>query len=284
MSNPLTRLLQEPPPSHVFEVSEGGIAFSNAGQIGFRPFEEGVLAISPARDNLQKPDSFAAHVGAMLPRSAKRRGAALILPDYAARVQVLDFDSFPSNADEQLSLIKFRVKKTVPFDIDSAVVSYHAQPSARKKIDVVAATMALEIVARYEAPFRNANYQPGLITTSSLAALNLAPPVGLSIIAKLSGKVLNVMAQDGQHLRLARTVELEQGHVDEILAVLHPTIAFVEDELSSPPEKLLWIGHAADREQLQRELGIPVEQVQSRYGQPGEFNAGLLGYLQGAVQ
>jgi len=41
----------------------------------------------------------------------KRRGAAVILPDYAARVTVLDFDSLPSIEDEQLSLVRFRVQE-----------------------------------------------------------------------------------------------------------------------------------------------------------------------------
>ena len=59
----------------------------------------------------------------------KRRPAAVILPDYAARVSVLDFDSFPSSPEEQLSLVRFRVKKTIPFDIDSAAVSYWVQPA-----------------------------------------------------------------------------------------------------------------------------------------------------------
>ena len=56
----------------------------------------------------------------------------MILPDYAARVSVLDFDSFPSTPEEQLSLVRFRVKKTIPFDIDSAAVSYYVQPAPRQ--------------------------------------------------------------------------------------------------------------------------------------------------------
>ena len=57
----------------------------------------------------------------------------MILPDYAARVTVLDFDAFPSVAEEQASLVRFRVKKTIPFDIDSAAVSYFPQTVAGQK-------------------------------------------------------------------------------------------------------------------------------------------------------
>ena len=64
--------------------------------------------------------------------------------------------------------MRFRVKKTVPFDIESAAVSYWVQPAAgsKGKVEVVAVTVALEILARYEALFRNAGFQPGEVTTS----------------------------------------------------------------------------------------------------------------------
>ena len=89
---------------------------------------------------------------------------ALILPDYCTRLAVLDFDSFPSDAAQQLSLIRFRLKRSVPFDVESAAISYWAQPAADKKMDVVAAVAPLEIVSRYEAPFRAAGMLPGLVT------------------------------------------------------------------------------------------------------------------------
>ena len=280
MTNFLKNLLEEPPPAHIFEISQAGIAYSHSGHLGFRPFEPDILSVTPSRDNIQRPDEFNAHVAAVAPKTAKRRPAALILPDFAARVQVLDFDQFPSSAEERLSLIKFRVRKTVPFDIESSIVSYEVQPGD-KRVDVLAAVMALEIVARYEAPFRAAGYQPGIVTTSSLAALNLAPSSGVVIVVKISGRTMNVMVQDGNRLRLARTVELDHIDLPDILDVLHPTIAYVEDELATRPEKLYLIGQADAAADLGRELQLPVEALQSRYGTPGEFNAGLYGYLQG---
>ena len=282
MSNPIANLFQEPPPSHAFEISEAGIAFAQGHHVDFRPFEPGIISVSPSRDNLLRPEAFAASVASIAPVSGKnkRRRAALILPDFAARVQVLDFDAFPSATEEQVSLIKFRVRKTVPFDVDSAVVSYHPQPHD-KRVDVVAAIVALEIVARYEAPFRQMGFQPGLVTTSSLAALNLAPPTGVSIIIKLSGRVLSVMVQNGTRLQLVRTVELEHVEVDEILAVLHPTVAYIEDEMATRPDRVYVIGQHSFASELGRELNIPVETLSSPHGTPSEYNAGLLGYLKG---
>lgn len=285
----IKRLWSDPPPEYAFEISEAGIALApcvSAGQMKFHPFEPDVLSVSPVHDNLNKPEAFAAHVAALAPspNGRKRRSAALILPDYAARVQVLDFDSFPAAPEEQLALVRFRAKKSVPFDVESAVVSYWAQPSnGNGQVDVVAAIIALEIVARYEAPFRAAGFQPGFVTTSALAALSLAPRAGRFIVLKLSGRALSVLALEGDHLKLVRCVELDHVASGDILAVLYPTLAYMEDEMSAGPEKLFLCGFgdlARDwAPAWQSELNLPVEPLVSRLGTPGPYNAGLLGYL-----
>src|SRR5437879_3651425 len=131
--NHITSLVKDPPPNHLFEISEAGIAFAQGGHTGFQPFEPGTLVVSPVEDNIRQPEVIAKLIAGIAPQngsSKKRRPAAVILPDSAARVSVLDFDSFPPAPEEQLPLIKFRVKKTIPFDIDSAAVSYSIQPGS----------------------------------------------------------------------------------------------------------------------------------------------------------
>ncbi|HEY2843762.1 MAG TPA: hypothetical protein VGJ09_08935, partial [Bryobacteraceae bacterium] len=229
----ISRLINDPPPDHVFELSNAGIAYARRGETGFQAFEPGVLEASPLSDNILRADVVASALARIVPpNGAKRRPAAMILPDYAARVSLLDFDSFPSNPEEQQALVRFRVKKTVPFDIESAAVSYWAQPASvkagSKKIEVVAVTVALEILARYEAVFRTANLHPGLITTASLAALNLYKENGVAVIAKLSGTILTVMAVADGRLKLFRCLVVEEASDEEIREVLYPTFAYIE--------------------------------------------------------
>jgi type IV pilus assembly protein PilM len=284
--NQLTSLVKDPPPRHLFELSEAGIAFAHSGGTGFQPFEPGTLVVSPVEDNILRGEAISSVITRLAPPngSKKRRPAAVILPDYAARVTVLDFDSFPSAPEEQVSLVRFRVKKTVPFDIESAAVSYFVQPSsggksASKKVEVLAVTVALEVIARYEALFRSAGFHPGVLTTSSLAALNLYRGEGVAILAKLSGHVLTVAVLSGNSIRLFRCVTLEEANDDEILGILHPTFAYVEDELSAAVSKLILCGF----ERPLHGLRCPVETLRSRFGAPGSFNAGLLGYLESAA-
>src|ERR1700676_281112 len=164
-------LFKDRPPAYAIELSEGGIAIADvakAPETEFRALAPGTISVSPLRDNILMPDELAATVRALSPANGKRKDMALILPDYCVRVAVLDFDKFPSDSKEQLSLVRFRLKKSVPFDVESAAVGYWAQTADDGKLDVIAAVAPLEIIARYEAPFRAAGMNPGFVTTSAL--------------------------------------------------------------------------------------------------------------------
>lgn len=288
MLDKLKSLLQDPPPSMAFEISEAGIAAARIGaraELEWRPLKSGTLAVSPLKENVLDADEFSMAVRALAgtQTARRRKDVALILPDFSARISVLDFDSFPTDAKEQAALVRFRLKRSVPFDVESAVVSYWAQSGANKRVDVVVVMAPLEIVSRYEAPFRAAGMVPGLVTTSSVAALELAPEVGLNVLAKLTGHVLTVLVRQKGALKLARCLELPSTDLADVSAVLLPTFVYVEDNLGGRAERLILCGFGAQTEEAQRrfqeELGVEVEPLRSPLGTPGENNAGLLGYL-----
>jgi len=285
----LKAYIQDPPPNLAVEISEAGLAAARLGgktEIGFEAFKPGALAVSPVQENLIDPDEFSRALRAIAggEKLSKRRDAAVILPDYCTRMAVLDFDTFPGDAKEQASLIRFRLKRSVPFDAESAALSYWPQPGGTgKKVDVLVAMAPLEIVSRYEAPFRAAGMNPGLLVPSSLAALELAPDGGLSVLAKLTGRVLTVVARHGGAPKLVRCLELAASDLDEIGAVLAPTFVYLEDNLGGKAQKLYLCGFSARADEAGRrfaeELAVEVEAVHSPLGVPGENNAGLLGYL-----
>jgi type IV pilus assembly protein PilM len=211
------------------------------------------------------------------------------LPDYCSRIAVLEFDSFPDKPEERQSLVRFRMKKSVPFDIESAALAFHAQRAPdTKKFDVIVVTVALEVVARYEAPFRAAGLHAGLVTTSAVATADLVKSSGISLLAKLSGRVLTLSVFRNGALKLVRSVEVTDVTEEELFSVLFPTVAFIEDEMHSRPGRLTLCGleyvFGGATEQIanrwQTELGIPVDQLRSRLGTPSAFNSGILGYLE----
>lgn len=287
----ISSLWKDPPPALAFELSEAGIAMARTGktpEFDFRPLDPGVISVSPLRDNILDPDKFAGAVRALVPQngSRKRRNAALILPDACARVWVLDFDDFPSDTGEQLSLVRFRMKKSLPYDVESAALSFHAQEPAgkKKKYDVVVAVAPMDIISRYEAPFKALAIETGFVTTSALAALDLVNETGTMAVAKLSGRMLTILVLSSGVLKLVRSLELAEPGVAEIAADLYPTFVYIEDQLGTKAEKLLLAGFgrfgAEARDQFARELHLPVELMHAGVGVAGDNNLGLLGYLQ----
>jgi hypothetical protein len=157
------------------------------------------------------------------------------------------------------------------------VICSFPQPLATSgKQDVVTVATPMEVIAHYEAPFRAANVNTGIVTISHLAALDLVPSSGVIIVAKLSGGILTVMAVDHGILRLARSLELSELTLDEIAADLYPTFAYCEDSLGSRPESLLLCGFGdlADEasRRFEEELSAKVSRLPYRH-------AGLAGYL-----
>jgi type IV pilus assembly protein PilM len=283
----LKRILQDPPPGMAFEISEAGIAVARMGsraELDFRPLKPGVLSISPLKENVIEPDELSLGVRALLGAQAmrKRRDIALILPDFCTRIAVLDFDEFPSDPKEQLSLVRFRLKRSVPFDVESAAVGYWAQHVTGKKCDVVVVMTPLEIVSRYEAPFRAAGMNPGFVTPSVLAALELATDGGVNILAKLSGHVLTVVVRASGIIKLVRCLEVPSPAWEDVAAVLMPTFVFAEDNLGTRVDRLILCGFGPETDnamrRFQAELEVEAEPLRSPFGMPGENNAGLLGY------
>lgn len=288
--------VSDPPPEFVFEVSEAGIAWVRTAEpaaVHWAPLPEGCLSISPLEDNVKEPGMFEAAVRSLAPEAGgrKRRPAALLLPDFCARVTVLDFDTFPTDPAEQLQLVRFRVKRVVPFDIENAVIACYPQPRAGggKKTDVVVAVINREVASHYEAPFRAAGFQCGIVTLSALSALSLQGEPGdeqasPSVVAKMSGNVMSLSLLEGTALRMLRCVQLHESGEQEATDVLATTFAYAEDELGARPRVLRLCGMPRGSGELQQrwseEFGLAVTGMQSRFGAPGAFNAGLFGYLE----
>src|SRR5579864_9195289 len=87
----LKSLLQDPPPSMAFEISEAGIAAARIGaraELEWRPLKSGTLVVSPLKENVVDLDEFSMAVRSMTgaQTARKRKDVALILPDFSARI------------------------------------------------------------------------------------------------------------------------------------------------------------------------------------------------------
>src|SRR5206468_2256852 len=93
--------------------------------------------------NLRYRDEVSACIREVLGEvGAKHRDVVAVLPDAAVRVVLLDFDMLPSDRQEAEGVVRFRLKKSLPFDVDKAKVSYHAQTSGQSMRLVAAVALS----------------------------------------------------------------------------------------------------------------------------------------------
>src|SRR5271154_2614196 len=119
--------------------------------------------------NLRQRDAVRAGIEATLGGVAGRsKDVIAVVPDAAVRVMLVDFDTLPSDHEEALGVVRFRLKKSLPFDLEKAKVSFHAQKFPAG-VRVVAAVALANVVEDYEAAFREAGFNPGVVLPSMLA-------------------------------------------------------------------------------------------------------------------
>jgi hypothetical protein len=115
---------------------------------------------------------------------------ALILPDTVIRVFVQHFEEFPRSAAEAEPMLRWKLKKSVPFEADETLISYMRQAPRESGIDVVTALARLRIIREYESLVEGSSLRPGVVISSSLAAIALLEDGKPTLLARVSGSAL----------------------------------------------------------------------------------------------
>lgn len=233
-------------------------AAGQPAQYAFASLPAGALVPGIAEPNLRNAEAVAEALRSALEQVAPRnRHVTVVIPDTAARVFVLDFDSLPQKSIEAIPVLRFRLRKMVPFDVEHAAVSYQilAERDQDEKVGsivkVLATVMPGPVLAEYEAAVRAAGYEPGAVLPSSLAALAALDSPHPVLAANLSGLALTTAITSGDDLLLYRTVELPEdpaARVAEVQRSVAVAAAYFEDKLNAPPREVHYAGAIDARE------------------------------------
>ena len=245
------------PPVAVEITPEGVLAAALPGKnqapvYAFAPLRPGVLVPGIGEPNLRAPGAVAEAMRAVLNDvSPRTRAVTLIVPDTSVRVFVLDFDSLPKTAAEAVPVLRFRLRKMVPFDVEHAGVSYQVLSEGKTECRVLTAVLPAPILAEYETAVRAAGYDPGVVLPSSLAALAALGTIEPVLAACLSGLSLTTSITNDQDLLLYRTLDLPEDPVQRLTEVqrdIAVAAAYFEDKLATRATQLHYggIGSAQD--------------------------------------
>jgi type IV pilus assembly protein PilM len=264
----------------------------------FVPLSPGSLVPGIEEPNLRAPEAVSAAIRSGLDDvSPRTRAVTVVLPDTVVRVFVLDFDSLPAKPAEALPVVRFRLRKMVPFEVEHAGVTYQLLSQTESECKVLAAVVPGPILAEYESAIRAAGYEPGAVLSSTLAALEALDSLGAIMAANLSARAITTSIANGQELLLYRTLDLPEDprqRLSEIRRSIAVASAYFEDKLGSQPRTLYYAG-IQDPAEFAASIGDPnldptltVVEWTSRPGEgvmtalPQTSFAGVAGALAGA--
>jgi type IV pilus assembly protein PilM len=195
--------------------------------------------------NVRQPEAVVSALREVLGNVGSRsREVTAVLPDAAVRVALLDFETLPQNREEAEGVVRFRLRKSLPFDVDKAKVSYQAQTS-NGTVRVVAAIALNSVIQEYEAVLREAGYSPGVVLPSMLAAVRGAPADRGTLLVKVDARTTSIALLDQQQLLLFRTLENTRGVTisgEQLAEDVYPSVVFFQDTYNTNIEQIFVSG------------------------------------------
>lgn len=197
-----------------------------------RELAPGSVVPDLVENNLRQREAVRAGIESVLGSVAGRgKDVIAVVPDAAVRVMLVEFDTLPSDQEEALGVVRFRLKKSLPFDVEKAKVSYHAQKFS-DGVRVVAAVALNNVVEDYEAAFRDAGFNPGVVLPSMLAALGGADAKRPTLVVKVDAHTTSIAILNEDQLQLFRTLENSRGVTitgEQLAEEVYPSVVFFQD-------------------------------------------------------
>lgn len=229
-----------PHPPLAIEISLDRLAavrWTRTGSVdGFavEPLPPGALVPSAIETNLVNSAAVRVAIGNACQRlRAKDEDVALLLPDPVIRVFVQHFEEFPRSPQEALPMLRWKLKKSVPFEVDETLLSYMRQAPRADGVDVVTALARLRIVREYEALAESAGLRAGVILSSSLAAVALLEEHRPTLLARVSDTSLTTAIVREGILCGYRCTELPARGTEltpsMLLEEIYPVAAYYQD-------------------------------------------------------
>lgn len=229
-----------PHPPVAMEIGSDRVAIAKWGRSGsfdafaVELFPPGAVIPSAVETNLVNSGAAKNAVAKACDRlRTKGEDVALILPDPVIRVFVQHFEDFPRSPEEAIPLLRWKLKKSVPFEADETIISYFRQAPRDAGVDIVTALARQRIIKEYESLAEGVGLQPGVVLSSSLAALSLLDGSKPVLMARISGSTLTTAIVRSGLLCGYRCTELPANAASltpqMLLEEIFPVAAYYQD-------------------------------------------------------
>ncbi len=187
---------------------------------GIDSFDDETLRFSQREPNILNPASFVAKVKETHHKLLTRvNRVSVSLPDPVGRVMILDLETRFRNRDEGADIIRWKLKKSFPVNINDIHLDY--QVLRRRETGetvVLVALIARDVVAQYEALLQEAGLEPARVGFSSFSLYRLfAKRLALAenaLFLSYFGRTVGILALREGILDFCRSKEIRAAGFD----------------------------------------------------------------------
>ena len=194
--------------------------------------------------NVSSHDALVAAMRESLaPVAGRSRDITLVIPDASTRILLLDFETLPEKAQDADAVVRFRLKKSLPFDVDASAVSFDRQVGG-DGLRVVAAVTPKSVLQEYESVARDAGYNPGAVLPSMIAALGVVDGSRPTMVIKVEQGTTTFAVLDQNQLLLYRSLENGGTAVtgESLVDDVNTSLVYFEDRYGISVDRVLVTG------------------------------------------
>jgi type IV pilus assembly protein PilM len=283
----LASWLASPPLDAAIEIAPEAVSIAVLGGRGQNAVVQG-YAVEPMPANAIVPSLTATNmpdrdVVVRALRSAcesvgvKPRRVALVVPDLVGKVSLVRFDRIPPRRDDLDQLIRWQVKKSTPFPVEDACVTYSPGAKGPDGNEFIVIAARREIIREYEGVCEEVGIEAGLVDLATIGVVNLflsggPAPTGDWLVVHMRPEYTSIVILRGEDVMFFRN--RAEGDEELLQDVVHQTAMYYQDRLNGRGFSRILLGGlgkapgAVDmaRRNLEEHMGSVVEPIDPTSG------------------
>jgi type IV pilus assembly protein PilM len=284
----LASLRESPAPAVAVEIASGRVSAASlewrSGQPviaahASEPLPDGALVPALTTVNAHDRPAVVAVLGRVLDRIGRPKRIGLVVPDVVAKVSLVRFAQVPSRTQDLDQLVRWQVRKTAPFAIEEAQISYVPGLHADDGQEFVVSLARRDVIQEYESLCAEAGAHAGLIDLATLNVVNAVlagttAPTADWLLVNIAGDYTSIALLRGPNLIFFRNRATDTDGT--LTDLVHQSAMYYEDRLKGAGfARVILAGAGAARTQqsetieqvrrsLEERLKTPVDTVDPR--------------------
>ena len=239
----LTSLRESAAPAVAVEIASGRVSAAILEWRGDQPviaahasepLPDGALVPSLTAVNAHDRPAVLGALSRLLEKVGRPRRIGLILPDVVAKISIVRFEQVPAKTQDLDQLVRWQVRKSAPFAIEDAQVSYVPGLEVADGREFIVTLARRDVIQEYETLCAEAGAHAGIVDLATLNVINAvlagaAPPTGDWLLVNIAADYTSIALLRGPCLIFFRNRAAE---TDGTLAdLVHQSAMYYEDRL-----------------------------------------------------